>query len=125
MVVGFTADGQPSRPYSSPGQVPAGAAFRSQEFTTGQVGDPDSAATVTTRASTGLTEDSLQFNSMVPTGVRPTSVLQPLRPSMNGQSEQDYQRVLPGGYTLPSQNGQSESSWEKSSYLRMQGQDSV
>jgi len=118
------AGGQPPRPYSSPGQL-GGAAPRKGEFTTGVTGDPDSAATVTTRASTGLTEDSLQFNSMVPGGVRPTSVLQPLRPSMNARSASDYQRVLPGGYTLPTQNGQSESSWETSSYLRMQGQDSV
>jgi hypothetical protein len=123
-MAGYTADSAPSRPHGGPGQL-GGNAGRSQQFVTGVTGSPESAATVTTRASTGLTADSLQFNSMVPHGVRPTSVLQPLRPSMNGQSASDYQRVLPGGYTLPTQNGQSESSWETSNYLRMQGQDSV
>ena len=116
--------GQPSRPYSSPGQL-GGAAPRSQEFQRGVQGTPDDTATLTTRASDGLTADSLQFNAAVPDGVRPTSVLQPLRPSMNAQSASDYARVLPGGYTLPTQNGQSESSWETSNYLRMQGADSV
>ena len=123
-MAGFTADGQSSRPYSAPDQL-GGATPRFQEFTTGIQGDSDSAATATTRASTGLTADSLQFNSMVPVGVKPTSVLQPLRPSLNARSASDYQRVLPGGYVLPTQNGQSESSWETSNYLRMQGQYSV
>jgi hypothetical protein len=124
MDAGATVGGQPSRPYSSPDQL-GGATPRTGEFATGITGDPDSAATATTRASTGLTADSLQFNSMVPHGVTPTSVLQPLRPSGNGMSESDYQRVLPGGYTLPTQNGQSASSWETSNYLKMQGEDSV
>ncbi len=124
MATGFTEDGQPVRPYSSPDQL-GGATPRSQELQRGIQGDPDSAATATTRASTGLTEDSLQFNAMVPHGVKPTSVLQPLRPAMNARSVSDYRRVLPGGYTLPTQNGQSESSWEASSYLRMQGEDAV
>jgi hypothetical protein len=120
MATGFTVDGQPSRPYSSPDQL-GGATPRTGQFTIGHQGDPDSAATATTRASTGLTADSLQFNSMVPHGVRPTSVLQPLRPSMNGQSASDYQRVLPGGYVLPTQNGQSASSYEASLPLRLSG----
>ena len=121
---GLPSDGQPSRPYSAPGQL-GGNAGRSQELQLGIAGDPDNIATATTRASTGLTADSLQFNSLVPHGVTPTSVLQPLRPSMNARSASDYQRVLPGGYTLPTANGQSQSSWEASNYLRMQGQDSV
>jgi hypothetical protein len=112
------------RPYSAPSQL-GGNAPRSAQFATGFHGDPDNTATVTSQPSAGLTADSLQFNSLVPGGVRPTSVLQPLRPSMNGQSAQDYERVLPGGYTLPSQNGQSESSWAASNYLKMQGQDAV
>jgi hypothetical protein len=123
-VAGLTASNGPVRPYSTPDQL-GGNTPRSAEFATGTMGDPDSAATATTRVGAGLTEDSLQFNALVPAGVKPTSVLQPLRPSMNARSTSDYARVLPGGYTLPTQNGQSESSWEKSAYLRMQGQDSV
>ena len=124
MATGYSSMGQPVRPYSAPDQL-GGATPRSQELQRGIQGDPDSAATATTRASDGLTADSLQFNAMGHQGVRPTSLLQPLRPSMNGQSASDYERVLPGGYTLPTQNGQSASSWEASNYLRMQGADSV
>lgn len=121
---GLPSDGQPSRPYSAPDQL-GGNAGRSQELQLGINGDPGNIATATTRADTGLIGDSLQFNMAVPHGVTPTSVLQPLRPSMNARSESDYRRVLPGGYTLPTQNGQSQSSWETSNLLRMQGQDSV
>lgn len=102
-----------------------GAAGRSGEFATGlNGGDPGNSPT-SAGQDAGLAVNAQQFAAHVPQGVRPTSVLQSLRPSMNGMSAQDYKRVLPGGYTLPTQNGQSASSWETSNYLRMQGQDSV
>jgi hypothetical protein len=118
-MAGFTASNGPARPYST--HQLGGNTPRSAEFATGTTGDPGSAVTMTTRASTGLTEDSLQFNAMVPGGVKPASVLQPLRPSMNGMSAADYRRVLPGGYTLPTANGQSTSSYEASLPLRLSG----
>jgi hypothetical protein len=93
------------------GQPPS----RSAEFGTGLVGNPASAAS-------SLNADSAKFNGAVPQGATQTSVLQSPRPSMNGMSEQDYQRVMPGGFTLPSQNGQLDQSWQASTYMRMAGQ---
>jgi hypothetical protein len=56
---GFTTDGQPSRPYSSPDQL-GGATPRTREFTTGQVGDPGNAATSMSQ-NAGLNLNSQQF----------------------------------------------------------------
>lgn len=75
--------------------------------------------------STGLNEQSAKQNAMVPKSAMQTSVLQPPRPSMNGMSANDYQRVLPGGTTLPSQNGSSPDSWQASTYMRLQGRSAV
>jgi hypothetical protein len=88
---------------------------RSAEFGTGLVGDPGSAAS-------SLAANSARQNALVPQGAMQTSVLQSPRPSGNGMSEQDYQRVLPGGFTLPSKNGSSDESWQASTYMRMAGQ---
>jgi hypothetical protein len=118
------AMGLPSRPYSSINQL-GGASPRSQEFATGINGDPDSAATATTRASTGLTADSLQFNSMVPHGYQPTSVLQPImkNPGGNGMSAGDAAHRLADGTFLGTGNGMSESSFEPAAMLRLSGLD--
>jgi hypothetical protein len=118
---GFTADGQPVRPYASPDQVPAGAEFRSNAFNTGIAGEQDPG-----NIASSLNQTSARWNNLTPAQFTPQSTLdsQALRPSMNAESAQDYARVLPGGYTLPTQNGQSQSSWSASNILRMQGQDS-
>lgn len=112
------------RPYSAPSQL-GGNAPRSAQFTTGFHGDPDNTATATTRASTSLTADSLQFNSMVPGGVRPTSVLQPIQrnPGGNGMSAADAARRFADGTPMGSVNGTSESSFEPSAMLRLSGLD--
>ena len=52
-----------------------------------------------------LGQDSAKYNAMVPKGIGQMSVLQPYRPSGNGMSDTDYERVLPGGTTLPTANG--------------------
>ena len=118
------ADSSPSRPYSSPDQVPAGAEFRSNAFRTGLAGDPDNTATATTRTDTGLTADSLQFNAQVPGGVRPLSVLQPIMANSGnlGMSAADASRRLADGTYLGSGNGNG-SSFEKSAMLRLSGRD--
>lgn len=109
------------RPFSSP----ENGSDRTAQFGLGMTGDDPGNSPTSAGQDAGLNLNGQQFAAQVPHGVRPTSVLQSLRPSMNGMSAQDYERVLPGGYTLPTQNGQSASSWETSNYLRMQGQDSV
>jgi hypothetical protein len=123
---GFTADGTPTRPYSGPAMT-GGNAPRSASFQTGRAGDPDSAATVTTRASSSLTADSLQFNAAVPQGVRPTSVLQPIEsnPGGLGMSAGDAARRTVTGQYLGSVNGTSQSSWEPAAMLRLSGQNAL
>lgn len=103
------------RPYST--FMPAGQSPRSPEFNAGINGDPNPGAS-------SLEADSADQQSMVPHGFTPNSILQALRPSMNGESATDYRRVLPGGYVLPSANGQAQSSYQTSNLLRMQGQNS-
>jgi hypothetical protein len=122
MATGFTADGQPSRPYSGPGQL-GGNSPRSVAFATGQAGDPGHAAT-SLGQDPGLTMNSMQFNGQVPTGVRPTSVLQPLmrNPGGNGMSAGDAARRLPTGQYLGSVNGTSADSFEPSAMMRLTGQ---
>jgi hypothetical protein len=70
----------------------------------------------------GLNQDSVRFQAKVPSGVVQSSVLQPYRPSDNGMSAQDYQRVLPGGMILPTANGSSAATYEKAAFMRLQGQ---
>jgi len=116
---GFTSTGQPSRPYSSPDQVPAGAGFRSQEFATGQLGDPGNTA-----SALALNDDADRFNSLVPRQFSQHSVLQTAMPSANGMSAADYQRVLPGlSRPLSSPNGSSQGSYQKSLIMRLSGLD--
>jgi hypothetical protein len=114
---GFTASGQPVRPYAAPDQL-GGNAPRSAEFATGQTGDPGNAA-----SSLALNADADRFNAMVPRQFSQHSVLQTAMPSANGMSATDYQRVLPGGVTLPTANGSSQDSYEKSLIMRLSGLD--
>jgi hypothetical protein len=118
MATGFTADGQPSRTYSGPGQ-PGGNAPRSVAFATGQIGDPASAASVS-----AVNSDADRFNAMVPRQFSQQSVLQTAMPSANGMSANDYQqRMLPGGSMLPTANGSSADTYEKSLVMRLQGRE--
>jgi hypothetical protein len=71
---------------------------------------------------TGLNQDSVRFQAKVPTGVVQSSVLQPYRPSKNGMSDTDYERVLPGGVTLPTANGSSPGTYQQAAFMRLQGQ---
>ena len=119
MASGFTADGMPTRPYSAPEQVPAGAAPRSAEFTTGQVGDPGNTASVSS-----LIQDADKFNALVPRQFEQHSVLQTAMPSPDGMAAADYSRMLPGlSKPLPSPNGSSQDSYQKSLLMRLSGQD--
>ena len=72
--------------------------------------------------SGGLAADSARYNAMVPRESVPQSVLQNPRTSMNGMSAGDYERVLPGGLTLPTAKGSSEQSYQQSMILRLRGQ---
>src|SRR5689334_1823664 len=96
-MAGYGADSAPSRPFSAPGQYPGPA--RSQELQRGIDGDPDNTASVTSQPAATLTQNSLQFNSLVPGGVRPTSVLQPIQrnPGGNGMSAGDAARRFADG----------------------------
>lgn len=89
---------------------------RNESFNDGQFGTPGSAAS-------SLNEESAVLNSQV-AGVayHPHSVLQGL-PGMspNGMSEQDAQRKLPGGYTMPSSNGIATGDYEQAMRLRLLG----
>ena len=125
MATGFTADGTPSRPYSGPDQL-GGNSPRSAAFATGQAGDPDNAVT-SLGQDRGLTMNSMQFNSKVSPGVRPTSVLQPLmsNPGGNGMSAADAARRLPTGQYLGSVNGTSADSFEPSAMMRLSGQNAI
>ena len=115
---GLTADGQPSRPYSGPGQL-GGNAPRSAAFATGLTGDQGSAASVS-----ALNSDADRFNAMVPRQFSQQSVLQTAMPSANGMSANDYQqRMLPGGSMLPTANGSSADTYEKSLVMRLQGRE--
>lgn len=69
--------------------------------------------------NTGLAQDSQRYNDLVPKTVTPHSVLQPVRPSTNGMSTADGNRMMPGGMMLPSKNGTSAGTWEQSAMLRM------
>jgi hypothetical protein len=113
---GFTATGQPLRPYSSPDQLD-GATPRSTEFATGQVGDPGNAAS-------SLNQDSQRWN--LSAQFRPTSVLQPVmrNPGGLGMSAGDASRRLADGTYMGSVNGTSISSFEPAAMLRLTtGQD--
>ena len=68
-----------------------------------------------------LGQDSARYNAMVPKGIMQSSVLQPYRPSGNGMSDTDYERVLPGGMTLPTANGSSQGTYQQAVYMRLQG----
>lgn len=123
---GFTGQpGQPQRPYASPDDL-AGNAPRSAEFATGTQGDPGSAATVTTQADAGLTDDSMQWNAQAGGGYRPSSVLTPIgkNPGGNGMSVGDASRRTFDGQYLGSVVGTSESSFEPAAMLRLLGQNS-
>ncbi len=118
MATGFTSTGQPVRPYSSAAMT-GGNAPRSAEFNTGQIGDPGSAASVSSLAA-----DGDRFNSLVPRQFSQQSVLQTAMPSANGMSTADYQqRMLPGGSMLPTANGSSTDTYEKSLVMRLQGRE--
>lgn len=100
------------RPYSSPST--AGAAPRSQEFITGDLGN--------TASVSSLNADADRFNSLVPRQFSQHSVLQTAMPSVNGMSAADYQRVLPGlSRLLPSPNGSSQDSYQRSLIMRLSG----
>jgi hypothetical protein len=117
-MAGLTSTGQPVRPYSSAQQVPAGAAFRSQEFATGIAGDPGNAAS-------SLNQQSARWNNLTPAQFGPHSVLQQMAPSPNGESAADASRRLLDGTQLASPNGQSMSSYNASLPLRLAGQDAI
>jgi hypothetical protein len=118
----LSADGG-HRPYSAPDQL-YGATPRTGEFNTGQAGDDPGNAPTSAGQDAGLSLSSQQFNAKTPKAVVQTSVLQPSRPSMNGMSAQDYERVLPGlTKPLPSANGSSADTYQKSLIMRLQGQD--
>jgi hypothetical protein len=90
--------------------------------------DPQDAAPGPPESRTGafsLGADSQKFNAMVPKRSVQTSVLQPYRPSANGMSSTDYDRVLPGGTVLPTANGSSQSTYQQAVYMRLQGQDEI
>lgn len=77
--------------------------------------------------NTGLAQNGARFQSMVPPGIRQSSVLQNPLPSPNGMSANDYERVLPGinnggrPMILPSKNGTSDNTWEQNTYIRLNG----
>jgi hypothetical protein len=113
---GMTSSGQPSRPYSSPEQVPAGPAPRSAEFDRAgrRPGQPAKLSS--------LIKDADKFSTRCPS-VR-ARVLQTAMPSANGMAAADYQRVLPGlSRPLPSPNGSSADSYQKSLIMRLSGLD--
>lgn len=88
---------------------------RNAAFSQGRLGTP-------AHVASSLNYDSAVFNSKVPGRFTPQSVLQPLQQrTANGMSSQDFERVLPGGYTLPSMNGSDESSYKTASMMRMLG----
>lgn len=112
------------RPYATPSQVPGGPeSFRSSAFRSGANGDPDSAATVTTRPDTGLTSDSMQWTARAGGGYRPSSVLTPIGSNNNpgglGMSAGDAAKRLPDGTFLGTGNGMSESSFEPAALLKL------
>lgn len=89
---------------------------RTAAFSQGMLGNPSEAVS-------SLDEQSAVLNEKVAGEMaRPHSVLAGL-PGMsgNGMSEEDRQRVLPGGYTLPSQNGIGSDSYDAVNRLRMMG----
>jgi hypothetical protein len=88
---------------------------RTEAFSHGVNGTP-------TMVASGLAEQSAMFNSQVPGRFTPHSVLQGL-PGMsgNGMSEEDAQRKLPGGYTLPSSNGMATGDYDSAMKLRLLG----
>lgn len=96
-------------------QAGTGMPGRNASFTDGVQGTPNMVAS-------GLAEQAAIFNSKVPGQFTPHSVLQGL-PGMsgNGMSEQDAQRRLPGGYTLPSGNGMATGDYESAMRLRLLG----
>lgn len=88
---------------------------RNAAFGQGRLGSP-------AHVASSLNYDSAVFNSKVPGRFTPQSVLQSLNQrTSNGMSAQDYERVLPGGYTLPSMNGSDESTYRAASMMRMLG----
>lgn len=89
---------------------------RTESFYDGVNGTPNMIAS-------GLAEQSAKFNDQVGASMlTPHSVLQGI-PGMsgNGMSEQDAQRKLPGGYTLPSSNGFASNDYESAMRLRLLG----
>jgi hypothetical protein len=115
----LTDAGQPTRAYSTPGQL-GGNAPRTPEFSTGISGNPASAA-----GSLSEITDSEKYNAMVPRQFSQHSVLQTSMPSANGYSTRDFQeRMLPGlAKPLPSVNGTSQDSYDKSLIMRLNGLD--
>lgn len=94
-------------------QAGSGSPGRTEAFSHGVQGTPDSVAS-------SLDEASAMFNSQVPGQFTPHSVLQEL-PGMsgNGMSEADAGRKMPGGHTLPSANGQSTQSYAAARMMRL------
>jgi hypothetical protein len=97
-----------------------GAAGRNDQFTTGVVGDPGSAAGVQSEIA-----DADKFNAMVPHQFEPHSVLTPImkNPGGNGMSAGDAARRTFDGTYLGSVNGTSASSFEPAAMLRLTGLD--
>lgn len=77
--------------------------------------------------NSGLAQTGQKFQSQVPGGFHQHSVLQQSLPSANGMSQDDYARIMPGmsrggrPVILPSDNGTSSGTYEKNTYLRLQG----
>ena len=112
-MAGFTADGQPARPYASP-DATGGNAGRTGEFSTGITGTP------VVPGAESLTIASARYNAQVPSQYRPTSILQPImRRSANGMSADT--RRWADGTPMGSLNGVSESSFEPPAMLRLSG----
>ena len=122
MATGYASTGQPARPYGSADDL-GGNAPRSPQFQTGLTGDPDSAATVTTRPDAGLTADSMQWTAQAGGGYRPSSVLTPImkNPGGLGMSAGDAARRTFDGQYLGSVVGTSESSFGPAAMLRLSG----
>ena len=73
--------------------------------------------------STGLNQTGEKFNSMVPPGIRQSSVLQNPFRSGNGMASADAERLIPGmSAPMPSPNGSSDGTYQQSLYMRLRGQ---
>ena len=100
----------PARMYSGP-DATGGNAPRSDEFATGVSGVTEPSA---------LNQASIRFNSQVPTGYRPMSLLTPvMRRSANGMSADQAARRFPDGTPIGNPNGIAADQLEQSVLMRM------